>query len=35
MEMEARIAEWEKGEQERRHKVQEALSKIPERQQTA
>jgi uncharacterized membrane protein (DUF106 family) len=34
-EMEARIAEWEKGEQERRRKVQEALSKIPERQQTA
>ena len=27
-EMEARIAEWEKGEQERRRKVQEELAKI-------
>ena len=34
-EMEARIAEWERGEQQRRRKVQEALSKIQERQQTA
>ena len=34
-EMEARIAQWEKGEQERRRKAQEMLSKIQEIQQTA
>jgi hypothetical protein len=34
-EMEARIAEWERGEQERRYKLQEALSKPQEREQTA